>query len=291
VPAALSWTSEFTLANVAYYSKYRLYITSWVRTDDNFAIYELELLGETNLVLFPQATFNFNPEPITGLLGKFVSLPSANLFFSPTALGYGIGDLTPVLPPPVFPFAPLALSQKIEPRSDIPSTIIYRVRLTGAKDGLEDVELPISSYQARLRNNKPTYLSVVVPDGKSYAGMVAARQNGSIVIERGIKYQSGEVQYVELMRVDLENSSDGGGGRNRSLTLSGHATIDHGTPKSIELSNVRIRTNSASGLRFRAELDLNLRPGDTAVVGAESFTVGLITYIVSSGGEMMEVSE
>ncbi len=59
----------------------------------------------------------------------------------------------------------------------IPGIIVYICTLTGSQDATTDVEIPISSFQARLRTADPTYLSVVVP-GFDYADRINNRPNG-----------------------------------------------------------------------------------------------------------------
>jgi hypothetical protein len=111
------------------------------------------------------------------------------------------------------------------------------------------------------------------------------------VIERGYQFADGTSQLVEIARVTLDTIADDWGGRNRTITLTGYGTVTTAVPKSRTMQNLTYRSNSGGSLRFRADLDLNLKPGDTAVCGDESIVVAQITHIVSPSGEMMEISE
>lgn len=172
-----------------------------------------------------------------------------------------------------------------------PVTTIYRCTLTGAADSLDDIVLPISSVQARYRNGADSYLQVVVPDAGTYSDAITARLNGQIVIDRGVRFIDGTEQLVELLRVDLETVSDAWGGANRSVSISGHATTTTTVPKTVTLEDVTYEASGTGKTRYRSTLDLNLRPGDTAVFDAQSIVVDTLSYTVGTSREVMEITE
>jgi hypothetical protein len=200
---------------------------------------------------------------------------------------FGVGPTEIEVPSINFNFSPVAPLYSLNASPSIPSTIVYRCSL------IEETALvlPVSSIQLRYRNGSQSYLSVVVPDGLVYADGVASRSSGVLKLERGAKFADGSTQYFDLIQVDLETISDDGGGNNRSLTLSGHATYTNDAPKVIALQNVTFRHSGTTRRRFRASIDFNLRPGDTAVANGESIIVGMLTYMVSARGEFAEITE
>lgn len=289
-------SAEIPLTTTGSYTRYRMLTSDWYDGGGTFAdawtAWAIDLLVAKTSYEVPAASFTFTPHAAEYILGSFYEVPAADLGFTPEVHSYTVGPVSLTVPAADLVFTSTAPALTIEPDTSVPSTIIYRMYLTGAADATSDVELPVSSFQSRLRNNKPTYLSIVVPNGEVWADSVATRPNGQIVVKRGARYVDGSEQLVEIVRADLENVSDDGGGRNRTLTLRGHQTTDHGTPKGITLQSVTFRQSTGSGRKFRSELDLNLRPGDTVTYDGESFVSDLITYIVSvDSGEMMEVSE
>ena len=289
------WVGPYTVTTPGNYRYYRLSYDDWDVLGgfpDYVGLGGVILREWDGEIALPKATLDFTPLTVSPITGDYAQLPKATLDFIPLALSIAIDPGPVILLKAVLDFTPLALALAITPRADIPATTIYRFTLTGAPDAQTDIVLPMSSFQARLRPNKATYLSVVVPDGGKYAGDVADRPNGELVVEQGIKYIDGNIQYVEIVRATLDDPQDNGGGRNRTLTLIGHETKPKGTQKEIVLQNATFRSSTASGKTYRADLDLNLRAGDIATVGTESIVVGLLTYIVNvDNGEFMTVAE
>jgi hypothetical protein len=163
--------------------------------------------------------------------------------------------------------------------------------LSGTPDGVADIEIPISSFQARKRSGESTYLSVIVPDFSSFSAAIVARSNGEMTIELAYILDGEQSVREKIITVDLEEIAPYEGPQNRSIGLSGHktqtfvakiATLERPTYKS-----------SANGRRlFRfAKVDPYLNPGDTVIIGEDSFTVDYVLYIVSSGYKMMEIRE
>lgn len=169
---------------------------------------------------------------------------------------------------------------------------IFQCILTGAADGLEDLVIPISSFQSTVRDGDPSYLACVIPNSLSYIIDIMARTNGDIVIKQGYKLYDGSIQAEEIIRVDYENLQITRGGRSDSATISGHKTISSSSPKSVNLEEVSYYGLQTDGKRtFRAKPDIFLRVGDTAVYGAESIVVGQISYIVDTRQAIMQVTE
>jgi hypothetical protein len=287
------WTPTYNLSSTASYRYYRLYITDnydgWLGANV-VEIAELELLVELPAVDVPATTLTLTTPTPQIVEGKYASIPSTVLTLVSAAPSLKIGPISLTAPSVTLTMTtyPPALQFTVDP--NIPSYVVYRCTLTGAADATNDVVLPISSFQSRMRDATPSYLSVVVPDATTYADSINARPNGQIKLERGVTNADGTT-WATISQVDLETVADDGGGRSRTITISGHQTQTTSSPKSVTLSGVSYRGVSNSGTRYRAELDLNLRPGDTAVTDYGSITAELITYIVDTTQELMEVSD
>lgn len=169
--------------------------------------------------------------------------------------------------------------------------VIYLFTLTGSADGESDITIPISSCQMRRRDGDPTYMSVVVPDYDAYSEAITARSNGQMVLKKGVRFSDGSIQVEEIARVDLEDIRLDKGPRNRSISLTGHRTVSTNDPNVVTLSGASYRNVTDGQRRFRCEVDLWLRPGDTAEIEGESFTVGFISYTIGKAEEVMEVVE
>lgn len=173
------------------------------------------------------------------------------------------------------------------------AVVRYYCTLTGAADGLADVTLPISSFQARKRTDQRDYLSVVVP-GIAYADAIASRSNGEIYIEMAYLLDGVESVREEIIRADLETINVSEGTQSRSISLSGYG--DGTMPAraaSIQGSNYKATYSGSLSFRF-PQADPYLNPGDALTVldTGDSLTVDQITYAISArGAKFMEVRE
>jgi len=169
---------------------------------------------------------------------------------------------------------------------------IYEFILTGDADNTTDLKIPIESCQMRRRNGKPTYMSVVIPKYDEYVDAIINRSNGKMVLYKGYRFTDNSTQTEKIATVNLEDIRLDKGPINRSITLSGHKTVSNDAPKKVNINKVTYKNTNASGLRrYRSAVDLWVRPGDTAVMDGEEITVGLITYTIQKGQEVMEIEE
>lgn len=175
--------------------------------------------------------------------------------------------------------------------------VIYYCILTGANESpaLDDLLIPISSFQARIRNGEPSYLSCVIPNPTDYVDGIIARSSGEIIIQKGYRLLDGTVNMSEIVRVDYETLGLDEGARSASATIVGHKTTTATSAKERTVQGVSFYGLQHDGKRrFRASMDLFLRPGDVAIYGSgddDSFIVGQITYIVDPSNGLMEVTE
>jgi hypothetical protein len=171
------------------------------------------------------------------------------------------------------------------------ATAYYLFTLTGSDDETTDIEIPIKSFQGRLRSGPPSYLSVVIPYTAEYATAITARSNGDLQIDMAYKLDGEFIQRQELVWVHLEDIRIDQGGNNSSITLSGHRQETY-TQKSVTLKDATYYRLSAGKKCYRfPKANMELNPGDTVTVGSDSLTADLITYTIGTMTQQMEVSE
>jgi len=208
---------------------------------------------------------------------------------------------------PDFADIPLAVSDLVgyapSPVWTVPAVMVptartvYTLTVTGAADGTDDVEIPMASFQARMRDGDPSYLAAVVPDSATYEPYVTARSNGDLEIRKGVEWPDGTRQMEIIARAGFEHLYLDRGARNDSMTIVGYRTESATSPKERAVSGVSYYALQANGKRrLRCELDLFLRVGDTCIFGtgeADSLVVGAIQYTVQAVPAMavMEVTE
>jgi len=178
--------------------------------------------------------------------------------------------------------------------ASIAGNLVYIFTLTGDADGTTDIEIPISSFQARLRSGSPTYLQVVIP-GMDYASQITARSNGDLKVDAAYLVGGEYTARETIITVNLEDIRTDKGTINQSITLTGHKQTTY-TNKTITLTGATYKNTINGAIRYRfAEPNLHLFPGDTAIVGTDTFEANVISYFVgaSTGGikTTMEIAE
>lgn len=174
-------------------------------------------------------------------------------------------------------------------------TIVYLFTITGDGDGLDDMRVPITYFQARLRSGDPTYLKVVTPYTPKNAVDITARINGTMQIDLAYATGGDYTDQETIIQTKLEDIRIDEGPLNKSISLTGHRQKTY-TAKSITIREPIYRNMINGKMRYRfAEPSLHLYPGDTVVVGDNTFVASTITYSVSArtGGveTSMEIAE
>lgn len=83
--------------------------------------------------------------------------------------------------------APAPAAMWTVPDDQLPTCqVIYTLTLTGAADGLNDVVIPMTSFQSRLSADAIHYLSAVVPNSRRWADAIASRRQGQWVVKKGL---------------------------------------------------------------------------------------------------------
>ena len=170
---------------------------------------------------------------------------------------------------------------------------LYTFTLSGAEDGYSDLEIPISSFQGRMKSGESSYLSAVIPT-LDYLDEINLRPNGEIFVTLNYEINGVVTHSEEIARANFNQLRWDKGGLNESITISGYKITTH-TPKGVELpvENVTYQgllANGKSTFRF-ATPDLNIRPSDSAKIGDDTIVVGLISYSVSTAFQTMQLTE
>ena len=159
--------------------------------------------------------------------------------------------------------------------------------------GFDDLEIPISSLQYRLRDDGWSYIVCVIPDAETWEDLVEAYldADGEIRIASGWANLDDERQLQEMARADLHKFSTDIGVQSSSLTLTAYREITTTNPRTVTLTNITVLSLQADGnRRVRCEPNVFLRPGDTATFGSDSITVSSIAMLLDKNNQRMDVT-
>lgn len=202
----------------------------------------------------------------------FVATGSAD--FDLTVLGRGFQDWVSLLPP-------------------IQIQEVYRLVITGASDGLQDLAIGgISSWQATNQaGGRSAYVQAVIPAADRYLADIESRANGDLVIQKGYKLLSGEVRYEEILRARFDTLRPDRGQRALTITVSGYLGGNPFSNGTRTLTGIRSISAPNGKRRVRCDIDLFLKPGMTVTALNETFKAGYINYYVTQADKFCEVGE
>lgn len=180
--------------------------------------------------------------------------------------------------------------------SKLPPTQIqelYRLVLTGAPDGLDDLYIGgISSWQATNQaGSRSAYVQAVIPAADQYVDDIEARSNGELVIQKGYKLATGQVQFEEILRSAFDEARPDQGRSSLTLTVSGYM---RGKPYSVgsrALTGIRSTSKHNGKRRVFCDIDLFLQPGMIVTALNDSFQADYINYYVNRTDKFCEVGE
>jgi hypothetical protein len=157
---------------------------------------------------------------------------------------------------------------------------------------LNDLLLPISSFQCRLRVDGLSAITCVLNGADAYVDAIALRSTGILTIFREYVLADGSIsRYVmasgTLERLDVQQG--GRAGMTGTLTATGNFEPD--TTETITLTDPTYYAQQSGQKRYRCAINPNLRPGDTALINNDSLVVGDIIYIVDVKTAIMEIAE
>ena len=169
----------------------------------------------------------------------------------------------------------------------------YSCVLTGGQDGLDDIRLPLSSWQATIQTGRAHYVQAVVPNVLPYVDEITDRPNGDIVIFGSVLMTDGTREEVELARAPLGDPRFQIGPRRDTATLSGYRPREDNDP--VDTARImrapRMIGFGGGGTRFRATIDWALRPGMKAIAQGVEIDVAYINFYVTPMEEYMDVGD
>ncbi|MCK7542976.1 RCC1 domain-containing protein [Marinobacter bryozoorum] len=169
---------------------------------------------------------------------------------------------------------------------------VYLCILTGAEDGLDDLSLQVSSWQATSQaGGRSSYLQVIVPASQGLLEAISDRSNGQIIIRKGYILPGGSTQSSEILRCSFETFRHDRGPRRFTLTMSGYRSGIVEKSGTRTLTGVRSISTTNGKRRVRADIDLFLQPGMTVQADNETFQAGHINYYATDRDEFCEVGE
>ena len=172
------------------------------------------------------------------------------------------------------------------------SATVYRFALENSQGR---AEMPISNFAGQLRSGEPSYLQVTIPDARRWAQNIAdfaAQFDTELVIQAGYRYSDGSFQTQDIARTRLRNVRYDLGARSSSVQLDGIDTRVNPAPKTVSLHGANYRSQDEAGrVRYRCAMNFDIRPGDTALINGETFTVGELSYNVTVNNATLEVAE
>jgi hypothetical protein len=206
---------------------------------------------------------------------------------------------TPALALPVF----LKRPDLIGPRTTLPPGLVLRFGLPAPlvrreyvgplaaqvyRLTLGDLEIPFSHLSARKTAFEVTVSAICPAASEPLVAAILARDTDTLTVWRGVRFPDGAEQLDPLLRGALAGIRYDRGARSGSITLD--------LRQEPAATPARIRTLAAVSRRdarsWSSPLpDIFLNPGDTAVVGLLSFTVGSVDYLISPTEARMTVGE
>ncbi|MCP5006923.1 MAG: LamG domain-containing protein [Planctomycetes bacterium] len=168
--------------------------------------------------------------------------------------------------------------------------VYYIFTLTGDADSQTDIEIPMSSFQTRMRSGDPTFLSVVLPDGDQ-AAAINLRPNGTLKVDMAYQLDGVFIQRETIVSSDFDAIRVDEGSASEPITLSGYATETFPGAARTLTDSIYRKTQDGKITHRLAKPNIYLRPGDTVTIGSDTFVADLITYFISVNAQTMEVSE
>lgn len=204
--------------------------------------------------------------------------------FGPERSEVSLADLSMVgLPPGTFWSIPL--DERLGAKT------IFILTIEGDEE-IPTVEIPMVNFQATMRDGTPSYLNCVIPNPLAHVDEIEARRGNDMVVRQGYLLSDGTRQLEEIARAAIQSYAIDRGAKSASLAITGYRTVSSSTQKFVAIEGVQSIALQHDGRR-RAQGDVNmfLRCGDVAVIGGESFTVGIISYTVSPSSSEMTITE
>jgi len=154
------------------------------------------------------------------------------------------------------------------------------------------LEIPIGSAQATMKKDGQSFLQAVIPNAGEWVDDLAALPNETMTLRKGYRYADDTLSPLEaIAAAKFETSRSDEGAGSHSMTVSGYSAYLQTAISDRVLSGVSYRSIDGNGRRrVRAEIDLFLQPGHTAIDSdATELSVATIQYFIGPASEFMEV--
>ncbi len=151
--------------------------------------------------------------------------------------------------------------------------------------------VPVSSFQSTMRLAGQSFVQLVVPGGDAYLDALEGEAGSTMTIAKGYRYADDSLSPLEtIAQAPFEELRSDDGQRGLTLTLSGYGPFEASGVRVRTLRGATYRSINQGRRRVRCEIDLFLRPGDTAVdTDGTQFSVGVIQHFVGASSDFMEV--
>jgi len=161
------------------------------------------------------------------------------------------------------------------------SQIYYFLVITGDDDSISDIEIPFTSVQARRRNTEPTYVTVAIPS-LEYAAAINERANNKMQVYMGYRIDKNTAIKQLILETNIDQINIYNGPIKQSIVLIGGDTSSY-VNRTIELKKpiYSALVNGKTTHRF-AIPKIDLRPGDTAVIGTDTVVVDTISLYIKN---------
>lgn len=169
---------------------------------------------------------------------------------------------------------------------------LYLLTITGDADGLDDLVVKISNWQATNQAGaRSSYVQAVIPAASDVLEGIEARQNGDLVISKGYKFSDGTTKASEILRSNFDNFRYDRGARRFTVTVSGFLRGKVEQSATRKLTGIRSINVTNGKRRTRCDIDMFLQPGMTVEALDETFKADYINYYVAENDKFCEVSE
>lgn len=166
----------------------------------------------------------------------------------------------------------------------------YELVVTGSAVGLDDITVPMESFQARMKTGSDAYLAANIPSS-TYLDAIEARRGCDMKVDLvyqrdGVKLQRGTIVSAVISSIVLYE-----GGKSISLQVSGYKAETF-APKNLIIDKAIYRAVVDGRYRYRlASPNIDLRPGDTVTIEGTTFVADLISYYINTSVQTMEIAE
>lgn len=170
--------------------------------------------------------------------------------------------------------------------------VIYTLVLTGSQDSTTDLDLPMNSYQATIKNGFLSTHDFQVTLTEGLADKINARVNGDLEIYREVNLADGSTTKTLFMTANFNSASRNIGSSSASIIIRGSKTVTNLAPRTIDVEQVKgWGVNSYNERVFSIESYSTITAGDIATVDGEDITIRQVRLNLKPNTFDMELTE